>query len=273
MLVDMIKDPTSTPRLHQGVPRRSAGVGRPRAAQPAGPFRSALCAVDLSANSRAAYDQAVLLTAPGGTVERVPAARLTRRRGRALRDACGRHDLVALGASAAACAVVQHAAVPVLIARWCAPGTDVTDTILVPVDDSPASRRAVDIAGRLAGARGGTVAILPSPAGEPALRRAIAAGSRVLLQATGAVPAIAGEQLPREQAIPAAAAALEASLVVLGVEADADAKRTAAQLAERIACSVLAVPAAGPSTSRRFTRERRREPTRPLRDGPIRVEH
>src|SRR5215217_6894936 len=137
MLVNMTKDQISTPRRHQGVPRRPAGVGRPRAAQPAGAFRSALCAVDLSANSRAAYDQAVLLTAPGGTVERVPAAGLTRRRGQALRDACGRHDLLALGASAAACAVVQHAPVPVLIARWCAPGTDLTDTILVPVDDSP----------------------------------------------------------------------------------------------------------------------------------------
>jgi nucleotide-binding universal stress UspA family protein len=153
---------------------------------------------------------------------------------------------------------VRHARVPVLIARWCAPG-DLTDAILVSVDDSPESRRAVELAGRLAGARGGTVTILESPGAEPALRRAIAAGSRVLLKATGVVPAVAGEQLPREQAIPAAAAALGASLVVLGVGADADARRTAAQLAERIACSVLVVPTAGPAASRRFTRGRRRD--------------
>jgi hypothetical protein len=234
-------------RLHGRLGRdphavRPADRGK-RPAAPAGMFSSVLCAADTSANSRAAHDQAMLLASPGGTVERVPGPQLTRHGHRTLHDACEGHDLLALGADAAAFAVVEHAPIPVLIARWCPLGTDVTDTILVSVDDSPESSRAVALAGRIAAAHGGTVTILGAPARDPALQRAIAAPRRF------------GEQLPREHAIPSAATALTATLVVLGSGNSEPARRMTAQIAGAIGCSVLAVPPVEPMPMRRFVRD------------------
>jgi nucleotide-binding universal stress UspA family protein len=230
---------------------RADRAERPRA--PAATFNSVLCADDKSANSRAAHDQAVLLVSPGGTVERVPAPRLTRRGRRALHDACSGHDLVALGAGPAAFAAVGGAPIPVLVARWCPLGTDVADTILVPVDGSPESARAVEVAGRLAATHGGTVAILGAPPRDPALQRAMAASGRILLQATGAAPRLFGRELPREHAIPDAAVAVGASLVVLGAGSGEAARRMTAQIAGRVGCSALTVPALAPD--RRFARD------------------
>ena len=229
-----------------------------RPAGPASTFSSVLCAADTSANSRAAHDQAMLLASPGGTLELVPGPELIYHGRRALHDACEGHDLLALGADAAAFVAVEHAPIPVLIARWCPLGTDVTDTILVPVDDSPESTRAVELAGRVAAAHGGTVTILGAPPRDPALQRAIAASGRVLLEITGAAPRRFGEQLPREHAIPSAAAALTATLVVLGSGSSEPDRRMTAQIARSIGCSVLAVPTLEPIPRRRFMRDARR---------------
>ena len=114
-----------------------------------------------------------------------------------------------------ACAL-EHVRIPVLLARGLRLATDLTGTILMPVDDSPGSRRAVVLAGRLAAAHGGTVAILVAPPRDAAFQRAIAASQRIVLQATGAAPRLVGEQLPREEIIRSTAVALPASLVILG---------------------------------------------------------
>jgi sulfide:quinone oxidoreductase len=205
-------------------------------------FRSVLCGVDRSVNGRAAHQQAALLTEPGGAVEVVPAPRLIRHGERALRDACGGHDLLALGAGGDASAVVELAPIPVLLGRWSAPGTEVTDSILVAVDDSPDSMRALELAGRLVAVHGGSVTVLVAPRRDPALQRAIAASRRIVLQTTGAVPTVLGEQLPRERAIPATAVAINASLVVLATGDTEAERRTTAQIADRTEASVLAVP-------------------------------
>src|SRR3954468_1136051 len=207
-------------------------------------FRSVLCGADRSVNGRAAHQQAALFAEPGGTVEAVPAPRLTRQSEHALRHACEGHDLLALGAGGGASAVVEHAPIPVLLGRWSAPGTEVTDRILVAVDDSPDSTRALELAARLAAVHGGSVTVLAAPQRDPALQRTIAASRRILLQTTGALPTVLGEQLPRERAIPATAVAINASLVLLGTGDTADERRTTAQIAGRINASVLTVPAA-----------------------------
>jgi nucleotide-binding universal stress UspA family protein len=131
------------------------------------------------------------------------------------------------------------------IARWSASGTRVTDTVLVAVDDSPESSRAVELAGRLAAVHGSTVTILGAPPRDRAFQRAIAASSRVLLHSTGATPRLFNEQLPPERAIPAAAT-LPASLLVLGAGSSETARKMTLQIADRVSCSVLAVPARGP---------------------------
>jgi nucleotide-binding universal stress UspA family protein len=208
----------------------------------AAPFSSVLCGIDSGANGRAARDQAALLASPGGRVELVPFPQLLRHGDRALHDACEGHDLLVLGAGTGAFRAVEHVPIPVLIARWCPLLTDVTGTILVPIDDSPESSRAVVLAGRLAAVHGGTVAILAAPPRDAALQRAIAAGRRILLQTTGAAPRLVGEQLPREEAIRSAAVAVTASLVVLSSGHSENAKRITAQIAGRVGSSVLAIP-------------------------------
>jgi len=231
--------------LHAAQPQNGARAGGPDFT-----FRSVLCGVDRSANARAARDQAELLALPAGRVEFVPAPQLTRHGPGALRDRCKGHDLLALGAGAPARVAVEHAPIPILVARRGPFDTKVTDTILVPVEDSPESSRAVALAGRLAAAHGGTVTILGAPPRDPMLQREIAASSRVLLAATGAVPRLLSEQLAPERAIPSAAVALAATLVVMGSASDETSRRMTAQIAGCLACSVLAVPAVGPKRGR-----------------------
>lgn len=211
--------------------------------QDAAAFRSVLCAIDNSAQGRAAREQATLLASPDGRVELVPSPQLTHHGARALQDACEGFDLVALGAGASALRALEHARIPVLIARVLPLATDLTGTILVPVDDTPESTRAVLLAGRLAAAHGGTVTLLAAPPRDTALQRAIAASQRILLHATGAAPRLIGQPMPREQLIRSTATALPASLVILGTDHSHTERTTAAQTADRIGCSILALPA------------------------------
>jgi hypothetical protein len=175
------------PRLEAGPPglileydldAAQSADGAERSAEPV--CSSVLCGIDRSANARAARDQAKLLASPGGTVELVPAPELTHHGHRALNERCEGHDLLVLGASDAARAAVEHTPIPILIARWSPFGVELTDTVLVPVDDSPGSRRAVELAGRVASVHGGTVNIMAAPPRDPAFQRVIAATSRIL---------------------------------------------------------------------------------------------
>jgi nucleotide-binding universal stress UspA family protein len=90
------------------------------------------------------------------------------------------------------------------------------------------------------------VTILPVPRRDPALERAIAASVRVVGQATGTIPRIFGEPRPPEQAIPSAAAALSASLVLLGCGGTEIERMNTALVVQAIGCSVLIVPAPEP---------------------------
>jgi nucleotide-binding universal stress UspA family protein len=236
-------DPLTGLILESDLDAAQPADGAERSAEPV--CSSVLCGIDRSANARAARDQAKLLASPGGTVELVPAPELTHHGHRALNDRCEGHDLLVLGASDAARAAVEHTPIPILIARWSPVGVKLTDTILVPIDDSPASRPAVELAGRVASVHGGTIDIMAAPPRDPAFQRAIAATSRILLRSTGAVPRRFNEQLPPERAIPSAAAALPASLLVLGAGSSETARRMTMHIADCVGCSVLVVPALG----------------------------
>jgi nucleotide-binding universal stress UspA family protein len=166
---------------------------------------------------------------------------MTQQGQRALDDTCDGYDLLALGGGPAAFTAVEIAPIPILIARRCPLGTEVTDTIVVSVDDREPSR-AVKLAGQLAAAHGGTVTILAIPPSDPAFERAIAASFRVLLHATGTAPRVLGEPRPPERTIPTAAASLSASLVVLGSGRSQSERRRSALIAGAIGCSVLVVP-------------------------------
>jgi hypothetical protein len=232
-------DSTTAPRPDAG---QRAAARDERPAKRGGAFGSVICASDRTATHDAARRQAAWLVSPGGTVELVSASRLTRHGRRALHDRCEGFDLLALGAGTGAFTAARCAPIPVLIARPCRLGTEVTDRIVVSVDGWPESSRAVELAGLLAAAHDGTVTILAAPARDPALDRAIAASFRVLLHATGRSARVAGETRPPERIIPSAAAALAASLVILGSGRSQSQRTPAALMIGAIGCSVLVVP-------------------------------
>ena len=216
-------------------------LGTKRPVDPVRVFGSVLCAIDRRANAQAAWRHATLLASPGGwwnrlRVPTLPTPQL------ALHHDCEGHDVLVVGAGVASYAAVLNAPIPILVARWCPLGTQLTDTILVPIDDSPQSSHAVVLAGRLAADHGGLVTILATPPRDPSFQRAIAAGGRVLLRATGAAPPVLGNQLPPERSIPSAAASITASLVVLGCGTEEIDRRIAAQVVGSVGCSALVVP-------------------------------
>jgi nucleotide-binding universal stress UspA family protein len=254
---------------HPGEVETAEAADRPsRSVEDVGPFNAVLCAEDRSTTGRAARRQARLLASPGGTVEFVHTSRLTRHGPRALQGACDGYDVLVLGAGAGAYTVLRDAPIPVLVARPLPLGTELTDAILVPVDGSAESVRAVELAARLASAHGAAVTVLPTSPHDPNLARAVAASSRVLLRATGEPPAVFGGQAPPERAIPTAASTLRASLVILGCGFDTIAKSATATTAGFIGCSVLAVPHSAKTGSGRRTRRSRR-PSPARRSPPV----
>jgi hypothetical protein len=114
--------------------------------------------------------------------------------------------------------------------------------MLVVVDHVSGSGRAVDIAGRLAAVHGGAVTLLAAPRPDRSLAGAIAASSNTILAATGSAPRVLDERSPPERTIPAAAARLSASLVVLESGGSRRERRVTARIAGAIGRSVLVVP-------------------------------
>jgi hypothetical protein len=219
---------------------------RPVRAEPQALFGSVVCVVDSSSTGHAARQQAAALAA-GQEVEYIATSRPWSANS-ALLDRCDGADLLVLGARDDAGWLIERASLPVLLARWCPSGADVTERILVVVDDETEPHRAAEIAGQLASRYGGSVAVVPAPEPNRALERATAATSRIVLQAAGVVPRVFGERVPSDQAIMSAAAAMDASLLVLPLGNTERARRRAALIARLVGCSVLLipVPAAGP---------------------------
>ena len=218
-------------------------------------FGSVLCGTDNGPSGVAARRQAAWLAGADGALTHVPTAALTRHGWDALEELCARHDLIVLGADPAAHHVVEHARIPVLQARWCPGGLDVTDNILVAVSDAGDSLGAADLAGRIAARHRGSVSLVVAPGRDPSLARGVAASGRILLRATGAAPRVLGDLAPPELNVPATAMDIGATLLMMGIPAGTAGRRLAVDLARRSGCSALTVPAHAP-VLRRFARSR-----------------
>lgn len=204
-------------------------------------FASVICLVDRSAAGHAARQQAATL-ATGGAVEIIATPR-PGRTSRALLDRCDGADLLVLGADDQAIDLTAHTSLPVLLARSCAAGAAATDRMLLAVDDESDPRPAAELAGVLAADHHGTVAVVRAPTLNRTLERATAAASRIVLQAAAMVPEVYEDGVPATQAIVAAAAAEDASLLVLPLGNTMSARNRAATIARLVACSVLLIPA------------------------------
>jgi len=134
------------------------GTPRPTLADTTPLFDSVICAVDRGPTGHTAREQAAALGA-GGDVEYIITPRPTGGSG-ALLDRCDGADLLVLGAGGDPDSVIRRASLPLLLARWCPPGTRVTDRILIAIDDESEPDRAAEAAGLLASRYGGAVAVV-----------------------------------------------------------------------------------------------------------------
>lgn len=75
------------------------------------------------------------------------------------------------------------------------------------------------------------------------VERATAAASRIVLQSAGTLAEVYEQAVPAERAILTAAAAEDASLLVLPLGNTKGARSRAAAIARLVACSVLLIPA------------------------------
>jgi len=115
--------------------------------------------------------------------------------------------------------------------------------MLLAVDDESDPRRAAEIAAELAAGHRGTVAVVRTPRPNRVVDRATAAASRIVLQAAGTIAQVYEQAVPAERAILTAAAAEDASLLVLPLGNTKSARSRAAAIARLVACSVLLIPA------------------------------
>jgi nucleotide-binding universal stress UspA family protein len=233
-------------------------------------FTSVLCGTDNSASGAAARHQAAWLAGSDGLVELVPRHELTDLGSRALAERCRGHDLLVLGSEGNARTLIACAPVPVLFARWCPAGRDVTDEILVAVGDHAGAERAAELAAELAVRRRGSVSVVPAPGRIHDLSRAIAATQRIVLCTAGTTPRLLSELARPEVAIARAAAQVGASLLVLGVGDDAWSAAEAADIARHTGCSLLAVPGLTARSARESSRSRRRGTPRRTDRSPYR---
>jgi hypothetical protein len=187
----------------------------------------------------AARQQAATL-GDAGEVEYIETPRLPSNS--ALLDRCDGADVLVLGADEDAAALIGRASLPLLLARSCPSDADVTDRILVAVDDKSEPHRAAELAGRLASLHGGTVAVAPFLEPRGALERATAAASRIVLQAAGLVPRVYGAPTELKRAVLSAVAAMDATLLVLPLGSEASTRSNAALIARLVGCSVLVIP-------------------------------
>ena len=213
------------------------------------PFASVVCLVDRSSAGHAARQQAAALAAEEA-VEIIASPR-PGRNSRALLDRCDGADLLVLGASDEAIDLIQRTSLYVLLARSCAAGATVTDRMLLAVDDEFDPRAAAEIAAELAARHRGTVAVVRTPRPNRVVGRATAAASRIVLQTAGTLAPVYEQAVPAERAILTAAAAEDASLLVLPLGNAKSARRRAAAIARLVACSVLLIPAP-PATENRW---------------------
>jgi hypothetical protein len=217
------------------------------------PFRSILCGAHQGPTGVAARRQAAWLAGAEGAVEFDCPRALTGHGIARLAERCADHDLLVLPADEATPSLIPHVPIPLLLARWCPPGRDLTDRILVVVGDHPGSARAAALAAGLATRHRGSVAVVAAPGRSRALERALAAADRIIVRATGTAPEIHGELARPALAVPGAAARTGASLLVTAIGDDAWDPETASDFGRFTACSVLTVPSRVPAV-RRFER-------------------
>jgi hypothetical protein len=133
-----------------------------------------------------------------------------------------------------------------LLSRWCCHAGDFTDEILVAVGDRSGAERASRLAGMIACRHRGAVSLVGAPGRSLDARPGLAA-SEGILHAMGTPPHVLARptsvhSTTAECIVPAAAAKLGASLLVICAGDDQWDAPLVHVIARRAGCSILAIP-------------------------------
>jgi nucleotide-binding universal stress UspA family protein len=214
---------------------------------PAGTFAAALCGLDGSLESIEAARQASVLCGPGtrlrlATIAPAPANGNAARRMLERGASC---DLLAVGAgNPAAAALLQAAPVSVLVARR-PPAGGFGESVLVAVDDGPSCMAAAEVAAAVAARRHSRIAVVAAPGHDDGTRQVLARVLERLRAVDGSDPVVLDENVPAHRAVAAAAAMVEATLVVTGSRGPGAPDSVSLRIAEAAPCSVLVVRSPG----------------------------
>ncbi len=216
--------PGATIDLVSVAPRRSPGMPRPQAAQiealVTGTALAASVAVECAPHIVEATDDA------DGVLE-----------------SCSRHDLIVAPAGDTALDVLSRAPVSVLLSRPSPAASPFPESILVASDGTGEAHTAVRLGAELAARHGSVLALVATPEHDASHQRALEDDIQTVVRITGKRPLLLDEYRGAVSSILAAAASVEASVIVMGRRPGHPGRSVSAEVATAAPCSVLVVRA------------------------------
>jgi nucleotide-binding universal stress UspA family protein len=151
------------------------------------------------------------------------------------------HDLLVVPDTGTGLEVLSRAATTVLIARLATSPTPFPESILVAVDGTAEAHAAARLGAELSVRHGAPVTLVATPEHDMGHQHALQRDIEAVEQLTGSRPLVLDEHRGPVPSILAAAAGVEASLIVLGRRPGSPTPSVSAQVARAAGCSVLVV--------------------------------
>ena len=160
---------------------------------------------------------------------------------------CTGHDLVVVPAGATGLGLFSRAPISVLVTRESSGGSALPQSVLVAVDGTAEAHAAARLGARIASVCGALVTLVASPEHDALHQHALQDAVRAVEAITGTRPVVLDEHRGPVPSILAAAAEMEASLIVIGRRPGHPVNRVSTEVAGSADCSVLVVRPARPS--------------------------
>src|SRR5829696_4687074 len=219
--------PGGTIDLVSVAPERPPGMPRPHAEQ----IEALVMATQMASAADVSSEPHIVeaIDEPTGVLER-----------------CTGHDLVVVPAGATGFGLLSRAPISVLVTRGSS-GSALPQSVLVAVDGTAEAHAAARLGAGIASVCGALVTLVASPEHDAAHQHALQDAVRAVAEITGTRPLVLDEHRGPVPSILAAAAEMEASLIVVGRRPGHPVNRVSTEVAGSADCSVLVVRPARPS--------------------------
>ena len=198
------------------------------------PFERVLCLTGPTPEGAEAARQATALAAPNGTIDLVTTG---------VAEYGTYHDVVVVPAGELGLEVLRRAPASVLIARAPSAPTPFPESILIGVDGTAEAHAAARVGAELSLRHAAPVSLVATPEHDSGHQDALERDIEVVEQITGKRPIVLDEYRGPAPSILAAAAGVEASLIVMGRRPGDHDPSVSAHVAGAATCSVLVVRA------------------------------